>query len=132
MTRLLLFTGAVADRVSLKGYMVFAFIFTGFIYPIPAHWIWNSQGWLNKLGAYDFAGCATVHISGGAAALIACIMIGPRLQKYDSRIRNVCVMASPTNVMIGTLYLWFGWIGFNCGTYFILTGGKIQTLTFTQ
>jgi len=115
-------SGAVAERVKLPSYMIFATINTAFIYVFPAHWMWDSNGWLATNGAYDFAGSAVVHMCGGAAALAGTLILGPRHGKYDNSDKPYG-MASPTNVVLGTFFLWWGWIGFNCGSTFALSGG---------
>ncbi|XP_057308412.1 putative ammonium transporter 3 [Hydractinia symbiolongicarpus] len=117
-------SGAVAERIHLTSYIIFAIINTGLIYVFPAHWMWSSDGWLATNGAYDFAGSSVVHMSGGAAALVAAIILGPRRGRFDqSEEKRSFGMASPTNVVLGTFFLWWGWIGFNCGSTFAVTGG---------
>lgn len=113
--------GAVAERVHLGTYMIFAVINTGLVYVFPAHWMWGG-GWLAEYGAYDFAGSSVVHMSGGAAALVASAVLGPRHGRFDDPDRYA--MSSPTNVILGTFFLWWGWIGFNCGSTFALSAGK--------
>lgn len=113
-------SGAVAERVKLTSYMIFAAINTGFIYVYPAHWFWDKNGWLYGKGI-DFAGSSVVHMTGGIAALSATLLLGPRIGKYDGK-KNY-YMASPTNVVLGTFFLWWGWIGFNCGSTFGMSNG---------
>jgi len=115
-------SGAVAERVKLPAYMIFAVINTGLIYVFPAHWMWDENGWLYKGGAMDFAGSSVVHMAGGAAALAATLVLGPRHGKYDGS--RDYYMASPTNVVLGVFFLWWGWIGFNCGSTFAMSGGS--------
>jgi len=122
-------SGAVAERVNLKAYIIFAVINTGLVYPLPAHWMWGG-GWASQEGGLDFAGSAVVHMSGGAAAFVASAMLGPRHKRYGND-KLTYYMASPTNVVLGTFFLWWGWIGFNCGSTFGMTGGlwKIASRT---
>ena len=117
-----LILGAVAERVKLTSYMIFATINTGLIYVFPAHWFWDENGWLYGKGI-DFAGSSVVHMSGGIAALSATLLLGPRIGKYNGR--RSYYMASPTNVVLGTFFLWWGWIGFNCGSTFAMSNGKL-------
>lgn len=106
-----LITGAIAERVTFKAYVIFALLWTTFVYDPLAYWVWGG-GWLMKLGALDFAGGTVVHISSGASALAACLIIGKRIG-YPKRI------LPPHNVpftVIGAALLWVGWFGFNSGS----------------
>ena len=103
--------------------MIIAIINTGLIYVFPAHWMWDVNGWLYKKGAHDLAGSVVVHIAGGAAALVAAIILGPREGKF-SEPKKSFRMSSPSNVILGTLFLWWGWVGFNCGSTFVVTNGN--------
>jgi Amt family ammonium transporter len=109
-------SGAVAERVRFRAFIVFSFIMVGVIYPIVGHWIWGG-GWLAKLGMFDFAGSTVVHSVGGWAALAGALLLGPRLGKYgrDGRV-NPIPGHSMTSATIGTFVLWFGWFGFNPGS----------------
>ena len=92
----------------------------------PAHWVWDSRGWLYIESVHDFAGSSVVHMSGGAAALAATLLLKPRHGKYKKSMGNKkhYRMSSPTNVVLGTFFLWWGWIGFNCGSTLGMSGGK--------
>ncbi|EDO34221.1 predicted protein, partial [Nematostella vectensis] len=117
-------SGAMAERVNLKAYTLFSFINT-LSFSFPAHWIWAKTGWLKKMGAIDVAGCGPVHLVGGVSGLVATLMLKPRTGRYDDQGRpKPLKMASPTNVLLGTFMLWWGWLGFNCGSTFGITGGK--------
>ncbi|MBI4736852.1 MAG: ammonia permease, partial [candidate division NC10 bacterium] len=74
-------SGAVAERIHFRAFIIFSFVMVGIIYPVVGHWIWGG-GWLQKLGFFDFAGSTQVHSIGGWAALAGAIMLGPRLGKY--------------------------------------------------
>jgi len=119
-------SGAVAERVKFSSYMIFALLNTSFIYVFPAHWMWDSNGWLNKGGALDFAGTCVVHMCGGISALAAAIVVGPRLDRFGKN-KEKYYMVSPTNVVLGTFILWWGWIGFNCGSTFAISGDTWMT-----
>eukprot|EP00834_Sanchytrium_tribonematis_P001199 NODE_27_length_39007_cov_1.590650.p14 type:complete len:310 gc:universal NODE_27_length_39007_cov_1.590650:27156-26227(-) len=101
--------GATAERARLLPKMVFIFLWSIFVYDFIAYWVWNPNGWLNLNGSLDFAGGSPVHISSGAAALAYALVIGKR--KNQEFLPN-----SPANVILGTLFLWFGWNGFNGGS----------------
>jgi len=106
-----LITGAFAERMRFGALVLFAVLWSIFIYCPLAHWIWGG-GWLKRLGALDFAGGAVVHISSGAAALACAIALGRR-RGYGSE------YMAPHNLplaLLGTGFLWFGWFGFNGGS----------------
>jgi ammonium transporter len=94
----------------------------GFGYSIPAHWVWDSRGWLNTRGVVDIAGSGVVHLCGGAAAFVAALLLGPRKGRYDpdSKYKGP---GAPTNIILGTFILWWGWLGFNCGSTFGVQNG---------
>lgn len=107
-----LITGAFAERFKFSTYLLFLVLWLTFIYCPLAHWVWGG-GWIaTKLGALDFAGGLVVHISSGASALAAAIMIGKR---KDYGVKPI----PPHNLVltiIGASLLWFGWFGFNAGS----------------
>lgn len=105
--------------------MVFAFLNTGLIYVLPAHWIWYHNGWLNNLGALDFAGSSVVHMSGGIAALVAAKILGPRNERFGNKF-NEYKMTNPMFILLGTLMLTLGWFGFNCGSTRALSRGELK------
>lgn len=110
-------SGAVAERMKFAPYIVFSFLATVVIYPVVGHWVWNSGGWLNKLGMLDFAGSAVVHSLGGWASLAAVLVLGPRTGKFD---KDGSVNVIPGHNLplaaLGAFLLWFGWFGFNPGS----------------
>lgn len=109
-------SGAIAERMRLWPFLIFAVFMVGFIYPVEGYWKWGG-GFLDQLGFQDFAGSVVVHMAGAAAALAAVIIIGPRKGKYG---KNGEVHAIPgANLPMATLgmfILWFGWFGFNGGS----------------
>ncbi len=109
-------SGAVAERMKLFSFLVFAVVMTGFIYPFQGYWSWGG-GWLDAMGYSDYAGSAIVHMAGAAAALAGVILLGPRKGKYGP---NGEVRAIPgANLPLATLgmfILWMGWFGFNGGS----------------
>jgi Amt family ammonium transporter len=110
-------SGAVAERMKFGPYLVFSLVATSLIYPISGHWVWGSEGWLNKLGMLDFAGSAAVHSLGGWASLAAVLVLGPRTGKFakDGSV-NVLPGHNLPLAALGAFLLWFGWFGFNPGS----------------
>lgn len=109
-------SGAVAERMKLWAFIVFAVVMTGFIYPVQGSWSWGG-GWLDEIGYSDYAGSGIVHMAGAAAALAGVILLGARKGKYGP---NGQVNAIPgANLPLSTLgmfILWMGWFGFNGGS----------------
>jgi ammonium transporter, Amt family len=110
-------SGAVAGRMNIWGFLVLAAVLTAFIYPVVGHWGWSGEGWLEGLGFYDFAGSTIVHLVGGAAAITAAAILGPRPGKFDAngKPRFLPGHSAPLAVL-GVFLLWFGWFGFNGGS----------------
>ncbi len=109
-------SGAVAERLKFKSYLVYSVIMTGLIYPISGHWMWGG-GWLAELGFIDFAGSTIVHAVGGFAALAAAWVLGPRIGKYNKDgSSNTIPGHSLTLAALGVFILWMGWYGFNSGS----------------
>ena len=112
-------SGSMAERTKFVSYCIYSGVISLFVYPIEAGWVWNSKGWLAKLGFHDFAGSAAIHSVGGIAALIGAIMVGPRLGKYvkdkAGKVKKVNAIPghSVTLGALGCFILWFGWYGFN-------------------
>ena len=109
-----LICGAFAERMKFSTMVVFSVLWGTFIYCPLAHWVWSDTGWLftGKYAAFDFAGGTVVHISSGIAALVCCLMIGPRIGfgKVPMPPHNL------TYTYIGATMLWVGWFGFNAGS----------------
>ncbi|HWO98926.1 MAG TPA: ammonium transporter [Bacillus sp. (in: firmicutes)] len=110
-------SGAVAERMNFKAYMLTAALITTIIYPLSGHWIWNADGWLAKMGMKDFAGSAVIHAMGGFAALAMAKVLGPRKGRFNSD--GSANVFAPSNIPLassGAFILWFGWFGFNAGS----------------
>ncbi len=105
-------SGTVAERVKLSSFLIFTAVLTAFIYPIVAGWQWGG-GALADMGFYDFAGSTLVHSTGGWAALMGAIIIGPRAGKYFGDKVNPMPGSNIPLAALGTFILWFGWFGFN-------------------
>ncbi len=108
-------SGTVAERIKLWPFLIFVAVLTGAIYPIVTSWEWG-EGWLDDMGFSDFAGSTLVHSTGGWAALVGAIVLGPRLGKYVDG-RTVPMPGSNMALAtLGTFILWLGWFGFNGGS----------------
>jgi Amt family ammonium transporter len=108
-------SGAVAERIKLSSFMVFATLLVTFAYPVTGSWQWGG-GWLSANGFYDFAGSSLVHGFGGFAALACAIILGPRAGKYvNGTIKPILGHSMPL-ATIGVFLLFLGWFGFNGGS----------------
>ncbi|GEO02494.1 ammonia channel protein [Adhaeribacter aerolatus] len=105
-----LITGSFSERIRFTSYILFACLFSMFIYAPIAHWTWHPDGFLFQMGALDFAGGTVVHISAGCAALAAAMYLGKR------KAHTIPAPANISFVLLGTGLLWFGWFGFNAGS----------------
>ena len=122
-----LITGAFCERFKFKTYMIFLVLWITFVYAPIAHWVWDSNGWLFKRGALDFAGGAVVHINAGMAAIAAAALVGRR--------RNIERGVEPHNVpyvILGASILWFGWFGFNAGSGLAADGLAVSAFLVTN
>ncbi|XP_030832221.1 putative ammonium transporter 3 [Strongylocentrotus purpuratus] len=120
-------SGAMAERTKLEAYCVFSLVNT-LIYCFPAHWIWAKTGVFNKMGAVDIAGAGAVHLVGGITGLTATLMLKPRRGRFSTPPAKM-EMSNPTNALLGMFMLWWGWLGFNCGSTFGISGGKWKLAT---
>lgn len=110
-------SGAMAERTRYNAYLIGALVITGFIYPVFGSWVWNSDGWLAKMGFIDFAGSTVVHSVGAWCALAGIIVVGPRLGRFGPRGEPREIRGhNLTLVALGGFILWFGWFGFNGGS----------------
>ena len=110
-------SGAVAERMNFKAYIVTVALICMIIYPISGHWIWNSHGWLAQLGMKDFAGSAAIHALGGFIALAMARRLGARKGRFNSD--GSTNVFAPSNIPLassGAFILWFGWFAFNAGS----------------
>lgn len=124
-------SGAVAERIKFKAFVIFTLFMVGVIYPIGGHLIWGG-GWLAGKGFLDFAGSTVVHSIGGWAALAGIIVLGPRLGKYGPGGKvNAIPGHSMTSAAIGVFVLWFGWFGFNPGSTMAADGPSIAHVATT-
>lgn len=117
-----LISGAIAERMKFRSYLVFIVVWATLVYDPLCHWVWGPDGWLGARGALDFAGGTVVHLSSGAGALVAAIVVGKR--KRPSPPHNL------TMTLTGAGLLWFGWFGFNAGS--ALTSGGAASLALVN
>jgi Amt family ammonium transporter len=121
-TAMSIVSGAVAERMKLWAFLVFAVVMTGFIYPMEGSWTWGGNAvfgmyTLGDLGFSDFAGSGIVHMAGAAAALAGVLLLGARKGKYGANGQiNAIPGANLPLATLGTFILWLGWFGFNGGS----------------
>jgi len=121
-TAMSIVSGAVAERMKLWAFLMFAVVMTGFIYPMEGAWTWNGAdvfGMFNlgELGFSDFAGSGIVHMAGASAALAGVLLLGARKGKYGANGQvNAIPGANLPMATLGTFILWMGWFGFNGGS----------------
>ena len=123
-----LITGAFAERMRFKAFMIFMVLWATVVYDPVAHWVWAPGGWLRELGALDFAGGTVVHICSGVAALCCAVVLGRR-KGYG---REELKPHNLTMTLIGTALLWFGWFGFNAGSALGANGLAVSAFVVTN
>jgi len=126
-----LIAGAVAERISFKGWIAFITLWVLFVYAPLCHWVWAGDGYFFNMGAkgaIDFAGGTVVHISSGISGLVLALFVGPRLghPKLSTSPNNL------TLVLLGAGLLWVGWFGFNAGSAVASNMDTARALTVTQ
>jgi Amt family ammonium transporter len=121
-TSMSIVSGAIAERMKLWAFLLFAVVMTAFIYPMEGRWTWGGESvfglyTLGDLGFSDFAGSGIVHLAGAAAALAGVLLLGARKGKYgaDGSIKPIPGANLPM-ATLGTFILWLGWFGFNGGS----------------
>ncbi|KAL7044742.1 hypothetical protein ACKWTF_002036 [Chironomus riparius] len=115
-------SGAMAERCNFKAYCLFSLLNT-IIYCVPAGWVWGEHGFLRNLGVVDIAGSGPVHLIGGASAFASAAMLGPRLGRY-SHGNDPLPLGNPVNACMGLFVLWWGWLAFNSGSTYGISGSK--------
>ena len=123
-----LIAGAVAERISFRGWIAFITLWVLLVYAPLCHWVWAGDGYFFKMGAIDFAGGTVVHISSGISGLVLALFLGPRLghPKLSTSPNNL------TMVLLGAGLLWVGWFGFNAGSAVASNLDTARALTVTQ
>ncbi|WP_126974887.1 ammonium transporter [Frigidibacter oleivorans] len=122
-----LFIGAFAERIKFSAVLLFSALWVTFVYFPVAHMVWDGAGLIFNMGAIDFAGGTVVHINAGIAALVACIVVGPRVGLG----KDMMAPHSMTLTMVGAAMLWVGWFGFNAGSNLEATAGATLALLNT-
>ena len=112
-----LISGAIAERMKFSAYVLFLILWATLVYDPIAHWVWGG-GWLQAMGALDFAGGTVVHLSSGISALAMAIILGKRLG-YPN---EAFIPHNMTMTLLGAALLWFGWFGFNSGSALMANG----------
>jgi Amt family ammonium transporter len=123
-----LISGAIAERMSFKGYLVFTLLWATFVYDPLAHWVWGVGGWMRVMGALDFAGGTVVHISAGVSALAAVLLLGKRTG-YP---REPMPPHNLAFTVAGASLLWVGWFGFNAGSAVAANGLAVSAFVATH
>jgi len=123
-----LITGAVAERMKFSAFLLFALLWTTFVYNPLAHWVWGVGGWMGRMGALDFAGGTVVHISSGVSALAAALIIGRRIG-YGT---TAYIPHNLPMTITGAAILWFGWFGFNAGSALACNGLAANAFVVTH
>ncbi|XP_028765603.1 ammonium transporter 1 member 4-like [Neltuma alba] len=124
-------SGSIAERTQFVAYLIYSSFLTGLVYPIVSHWFWSADGWgspsrshnlLFGSGVIDFAGSGVVHLVGAVAGFWGAFIEGPRIGRFDHEGKPVAMRGhSGTLVVLGTFLLWFGWYGFNPGSFLTIT-----------
>ena len=121
-TAMSIVSGAVAGRMKILPFFLFAIVLTGFIYPIQGYWNWGGGFLSDTVGYSDYAGSGTVHLCGAAAALAVVHVLGPRKGKYNSDgSSNVIAGSNIPMAALGVWILWLGWFGFNGGSELVVS-----------
>lgn len=135
--------GCVAERLNFNAYLGYSSFISAWVYPVVTHWVWCRQGWLTynlpgptgrtsflfDSGMIDFAGSAVVHMVGGLAGMMGCILVGPRLGRFNvNGVPTDMPGHSTVLVVLGTMLLWFGWYGFNPGSSLIIDNVSSATV----
>jgi len=122
-------SGAVAERMKLEAYFIYTIIITAFIYPAVVHWVWHPEGWASAFNSkadnpiIDFAGSGVVHMVGGWSGMMGAWIVGPRKGRFEKAEDAVDFTTHSIPMQaFGTLILWFGWYGFNCGSTVAVSG----------
>ncbi|MBT5098239.1 MAG: ammonium transporter [Proteobacteria bacterium] len=120
-TAMSIVSGAVAERMKLWSFLLFAVVMCGFIYPVQGFWKWGG-GFLDAAGFADFAGSGVVHLCGATAALAGVILLGARKGRYTAEGKAVAMPgANMPLATLGTFILWLGWFGFNGGSELVVS-----------
>ena len=123
-----LITGGFAERKRFKAFVIFTLLWATLVYDPLAHWVWGTGGWLKTFGVLDFAGGTVVHISSGVSALVAALVLGPRIGLGEEPMDP----HDTTMSVLGAVLLWFGWFGFNAGSALAANGLAVNAFVTTN
>jgi Amt family ammonium transporter len=123
-----LITGAFAERMKFRGFVVFTVLWALLVYSPVCHWVWGVGGWIRNLGVMDFAGGTVVHINSGIAALAAALVLGRRKDYGNGSL----VPHNLPLTVLGAALLWFGWFGFNAGSALAANGLAANAFVVTN
>lgn len=128
-TTMTIVSGPVAERMPIRPYLLLGIVVSSLLFPLLVKWAWTDNGWLHQLGAVDFAGGTVIHASAGALALACIILVGPRKGRFASN--NFKGSANLGLAIMGAIFLWIGWLGFNAGSYlsFDANTGHVVAIT---
>ena len=134
-------SGSIAERTQFVAYLIYSSFLTGFVYPVVSHWFWSSDGWASATnedllfgsGVIDFAGSGVVHMVGGIAGLWGALIEGPRIGRFDQTGQPIALRGhSASLVVLGTFLLWFGWYGFNPGSFLKISTAYVSGSYYGQ
>ncbi|GFR48426.1 hypothetical protein Agub_g10322, partial [Astrephomene gubernaculifera] len=135
-------SGCLAERTHLFVYPAYTALLSTLVHPVVAHWVWAPDSWLNSASGgalgecrfLDFAGGAVVHVVGGLTGLIGAALCGPRMGRFEDGVLKELPGHDVSSVSLGSLMLWFGWFGFNCGSTYIYMadGGSLASAAVSR
>lgn len=114
-------SGAMAERCGFGAYLIYSAVLSGFVYPVVSHWAWAPSGWLANGHYHDFAGSGVVHLTGGSAAFIGCVCLGPRIGRFGPNGKCIEGHSLPLAALGGFILL-FGFLAFNGGSQGSISG----------
>jgi len=127
-TTMTIVSGCMAERTTIHGYMILTVIMNTLIYPWIVHWTWGGD-WLSEGGFTDFAGSGIVHLTGGISGLVATLVLGKRIGRFENNVnQNKFRPHNMPQIALGTFILWMGWYGFNGGSVLAIGGENEQSV----
>ena len=127
-TTMTIVSGCMAERTTIHGYMILTVIMNLLIYPWIVHWTWGGD-WLFEGGFTDFAGSGIVHLTGGISGLVATLVLGKRIGRFEDNVnQNKFRPHNMPQIALGTFILWMGWYGFNGGSVLAIGGENEQSV----
>ena len=127
-TTMTIVSGCMAERTTIHGYMILTVIMNLLIYPWIVHWTWGGD-WLFEGGFTDFAGSGIVHLTGGISGLVATLVLGKRIGRFENNVnQNKFRPHNMPQIALGTFILWMGWYGFNGGSVLAIGGENEQSV----